>query len=145
MKRNSTELKVKYHGDKDKPTRKKNPNVADISRQGYRDDSPYRSMPYIDVYAPGGNIDMSNTGIPLWANGRILPPYSGIHKFDATQVKEIPLAQKGKEMYNMQRAIDLGYQPNEEGHWPSADYETGEWLKSKEHDTAWKEYLMVTL
>lgn len=138
---NSKELKVKYHGNKEKPSRVKNPNVASMSKLGYRDDSPYNTLPYIDIHTPSGHIDMSGTGIPLWANGRILPPYSGVHQFDTTQVKEIPLAQKGKEMYNMQRAIDLGYQPNEEGHWPSADYETGEWLKSKEHDTAWKEYL----
>lgn len=99
MKRNSTELKVKYHGNKDKKSkgRKKNPNVADISKQGYRDDSPYRSMPSIDIHTPSGIIDMSSTGIPLWANGRILPPYSGIHRFDTDTVREIPLAQTGKE------------------------------------------------
>ncbi len=93
---NSKELKVKYHGKKDKPVRKKNPNVASISKLGYRDDSPYNTLPYIDIDTPNGRIDMSGTGIPLWANGRILPPYSGIHQFDTTQVKEIPLAQKGK-------------------------------------------------
>jgi len=138
---NGKELKVKYHGNKDKKSkgRKKNPNVASVSKLGYRDDSPYRSLPYIDIHTPDGSIDMSGTGIPLWANGRILPPYSGIHQFDTQTVKEIPLAQDGGD-YNMERAKQL-YTPDETGHWPSVDYETGEWLKSKEHPTAWMEYL----
>lgn len=88
---NSKELKVKYHGNKEKPSRFKNRNVASMSKLGYRDDSPYNTLPYIDVHTPSGRIDMSGTGIPLWANGRILPPYSGVHQFDTTQVKEIPL------------------------------------------------------
>lgn len=94
---NSKELKVKYHGNKEKKSRgrKKNPNVASMSALGYGDGSPYRSLPYIDIDTPSGRIDMSNTGIPLWANGRILPPYSGIHQFDSETVREIPLAQKG--------------------------------------------------
>ena len=97
MKRNSTELKVKYHGNKTEKSkgRKKNPNVASVSQLGYRDDSPYRSLPYIDIHTPDGSIDMSGTGIPLWANGRILPPYSGIHRFDTETVREIPLAKTG--------------------------------------------------
>lgn len=137
---NSKELKVKYHGNKEKPSRFKNRNVASMSKLGYRDDSPYNTLPYIDVHTPSGRIDMSGTGIPLWANGRILPPYSGVHQFDTTQVKEIPLAQDGQEVYNMERAKQL-YTPDETGHWPSVDYETGEWLKSKVHPTAWMEYL----
>lgn len=45
------------------------------------------------------------------------------------------------ENYNMERALELGYTADEEGHWPSVDYETGEYLKSKKHPTAWMEYL----
>jgi lysozyme len=44
-------------------------------------------------------------------------------------------------LYNMQRALQLGYKPDEKGHWPSVDHETGEWLKAKKHPTAWMEYL----
>jgi hypothetical protein len=44
-------------------------------------------------------------------------------------------------LYNMQRALELGYTPDETGHWPSVDSETGMFLKSKEHPTAWMEYL----
>ena len=66
-----------------------------ISKMGYRDDSPFRNRSYIDIHTPNGSIDMSQTGIPLWANGRILPPYSGMHQFDTNVVREIPLAQSG--------------------------------------------------
>jgi len=31
--------------------------------------------------------------------------------------------------YNMQRALELGYTPDETGHYPSVDSETGMWLK----------------
>jgi hypothetical protein len=43
--------------------------------------------------------------------------------------------------YNMQRALELGYTPDETGHWGSVDSETGMWLKSKQHPTAWMEYM----
>ena len=73
---------------------KVNPNVKELSKQGYRDDSPYRTLSSIDVHTPNGNIDMSATGIPILANGRYLPPYSGIHHFDEDVVHEIPLAKE---------------------------------------------------
>ena len=80
-----------------------------ISKLGYRDDSPFRNRSYIDIHTPDGSIDMSQTGIPLWANGRILPPYSGIHQFDTNVVREIPLAQEGdsikKQVYSMFPAL----------------------------------------
>jgi len=110
---NSKEIKVKYHGNKDKKSkgRKKNPNVADISKQGYRDDSPYRSMSSIDIHTPSGIVDMSSTGIPLWANGQLLQPYSGQHFIGAEQVKEIPakqtaLAKKGTQVDSTIPVID---------------------------------------
>jgi hypothetical protein len=37
--------------------------------------------------------------------------------------------------YNLQRAFELGYVPDETGHLPSVDSETGEWLKSDTHPT----------
>jgi uncharacterized membrane protein (UPF0127 family) len=46
-----------------------------------------------------------------------------------------------KEDYNMARAQELGYKPDATGHYPSVDDETGDYLKSKKHPTAWKEYL----
>ena len=66
------------------------------SKMGYRDDSPFRNKSSIDINTPTGSIDMSNTGIPLMANGRYLPPYSGTHKFDTNVVREVPLTQAKK-------------------------------------------------
>ena len=60
---------------------------------GYRDDSPYRDEPFIDINTPSGKIDMSETGIPLMANGRYLPPYSGMHQFEPGIVREQPMHQ----------------------------------------------------
>lgn len=47
--------------------------------------------------------------------------------------------------YNSKRAMELGYTPDSTGHMPSVDEETGMWLKSKDHPTAWKEYLYGSL
>ena len=56
----------------------------------------------------------------------------------------VPKYQEGGN-YNINRAKELGYQPDETGHMPSVDDQTGAWLKSKEHPTAWMEYLHATL
>lgn len=45
------------------------------------------------------------------------------------------------ENYNMDRAVELGYNADETGHWPSVDYTNGMWLKSSAHPTAIKELL----
>ncbi len=50
-----------------------------------------------------------------------------------------------KEDYNIKRAEELGYTRDETGHLPSVDHETGMWLKSKEHPTAYKEYISMML
>ncbi len=63
------------------------------SKMGYRDDSPYKDENFIDIHTPNGIIDMSETGIPLMANGKILPPYSGKHQFDTNVVREQPVHQ----------------------------------------------------
>jgi hypothetical protein len=70
-----------------------------VSMMGYRDYSPYRDRSSIDIYTPTGMIDMSETGIPLMANGQYLPPYSGIHDMGTPYVREerIPKAQTGLE------------------------------------------------
>ena len=69
--------------------------VEDISQQGYRDDSPYRNRKSIDIHTNSGLIDMSETGIPIFANGRFLPPYSGMHQFEPGIVKEERIMQNG--------------------------------------------------
>lgn len=64
---------------------------GEVSRMGYRDDSPYRDREYIDIETPTGVIDMSNTGIPLYANGKLLMPYSGQHQMGTNVVREVPV------------------------------------------------------
>jgi hypothetical protein len=49
------------------------------------------------------------------------------------------------EDYNMKRALELGYTPDDTGHWPSVDDETGEWLKSKKHHTRGMEMMAYEL
>ena len=66
-----------------------------ISEQGYKDNSPYRNSKSIDIYTPTGLIDMSETGIPLIANGVYMPPYSGMYQFEPGVVKEERIMQSG--------------------------------------------------
>lgn len=70
------------------------------------------------------------------------------YSFDGSSGVELPLMQDGGYLdwknkynlqetpdYNLQRAFELGYNPDETGHLPSVDYQTGEWLKSDKHPT----------
>lgn len=89
-------------------------NKKHISMMGYRDDSPYKNEPFLDIDTPSGIIDMSSTGIPLFANGTLLPPYSGKHDMGTRRVREIP-AFKGYMDYDpMSRGIvgGISYKPN---------------------------------
>ena len=67
---------------------------GDISQMGYRDDSPYRHREYIDIETEDGVLDMSRTGKTLLAQDletgeeRVLPPYSGLHKFLGKRIRE---------------------------------------------------------
>ena len=91
MSYNSKQLKVQSSAKKlPKPK-----DVDYISKMGYRDGSPFGDNPYNDIYTPNGIIDMSQTGIPLFANGQYLPPYSGMHDMGTENVREIPVAKKG--------------------------------------------------
>jgi len=92
---NSKEIKVE-------PTTKKSSKPKDvdyISKMGYRDDSPFRNRASIDIHTPNGIIDMSNTGIPLMANGAFLPPYSGQHQFDTNIVTESRMSEDEEMRY----------------------------------------------
>ena len=71
-----------------------------ISMMGYSDNSPLRNEDSLNIQTgPNGIIDMTNTGIPLMANNRYLPPYSGHHQFEPNSiVTERPaLTVKGRE------------------------------------------------
>lgn len=71
------------------------------SVMGYRRDSPYKNDPFIDIFTPGGLIDMSNTdkdliGIDEYGNkkkmkARTKNPY----QFEGQTVREIPMQQGG--------------------------------------------------
>ena len=78
---------------------------GDVSQMGYRDDSPYKDRDYIDIKTEEGLIDMSNTGKTLLGvdeNGysKVMSPYSGLHKFTGTTVREIPIPQDGGMGFN---------------------------------------------
>lgn len=71
------------------------------SKMGYKDNSPYRNSPSLNINTPSGKIDMSQTGMHLLGideNGmsKVMPPYSGTHQFGGSQVTEIPLKKGGK-------------------------------------------------
>ena len=79
-------------------------NQQNISQMGYKDNSPYRDRSYIDIITPNGKIDMSETGIPLLANGRYLPAYSGTHQFYSNVVREVPIgANRSISLYPSRR------------------------------------------
>ena len=125
---------------------------------GYSQGSPFANNPYLNIQ--GNNITMQNTDIPLLLQPmkkgkKFGKPKMGI-PFDknpylfpsADSVMEIPLMQKGgisyedwKKKYNLkesndyrlQRAWELGYVPDNQGHLPSVDNQTLEFLKAPNH------------
>ena len=70
-----------------------------IQTFGYRRDSPFRDLPFINIESD--SIDMSNTDkelllIPDKGTPKVAKPYSGMYTFpDAKVVREIPLKQQG--------------------------------------------------
>jgi hypothetical protein len=84
----------------------------DISKQGYKDDSPYKDRPYLDIHTPNGVIDMTGVSIPLLANNVILGPNSGLHKFNTRRVREIPMAQRGREQGVIKPYVPSNYFPS---------------------------------
>ena len=112
MSLNKRQLKV--DSDRSKKPVRKDSLLNFKSKMGYRDDSPFRNEASIDIHTPTGMIDMSQTGIPLMANGRILPPYSGQHQFAPGIVNETPIEEEGGE--------------------PMHQMPDGSWMKGEEHD-----------
>ena len=154
MSYNSKQLKVQSSAKKlPKPK-----DVDYISKMGYRDDSPFRDNPYNDIYTPNGIIDMSQTGIPLFANGQYLPPYSGMHDMGTENVREIPVAKKGgqkglkkftsKNIQTslndiMQRNTTLFGSSGKKRYKPDLNYKYGGWLdtyqnKGQVNTSNWK-------
>ena len=98
---------------KGKPGKKQNAFKKDKvvydqkSMMGYRDDSPYRQLPFIDINTPNGYIDMSYTGMPLFANGQYLPPYSGQHFMGTNIVREVPIQDEGFDLVSLPGHVDF--------------------------------------
>lgn len=85
---------------------------------GYANGSAYRNSPYLDIQTKEGLIDMSNTSIPLYAQdetgySKMLPPYSGMHKFRGKKVREIPM-QRGGNPFTIKDAYNFLYSGDDE-------------------------------
>lgn len=66
-------------------------NGGNISTMGYKDNSPYKDRESIVINSPNGLITMDGVSIPILANGKLLPPNSGLHQFNTDKIKEVPL------------------------------------------------------
>jgi len=86
--------------------------VDDVSMKGYSDNSPYRDRKSIDIHSPNGLIDMSETGMPILANGKFLPPYSGMHQFEPGVVREERIMQNGGNFKNYNWKENREYKNN---------------------------------
>ena len=68
----------------------------DISKQGYKSNSPYRNSPYLVISSPKGVITMDNVNKPLlvkdlqYGDTRLLQPNSGDHFFKGNKMLEVP-------------------------------------------------------
>ncbi len=67
----------------------------DVSRQGYRDGSPYGGAPFLDIETPGGGITMRGVSRPLLGmtpqgERQVMVP-GGEYRFDSPVVREMPL------------------------------------------------------
>ena len=72
-------------------------NNDDVSRQGYKSNSPYRNNPYLIINSPKGVITMDNVKKPLvvkdlqYNETKVLLPNSGNHSFKGNKMLEIPI------------------------------------------------------
>lgn len=144
MSYNRKELQVQSSAKK-----KQNPFLKDMiydSRGQWAHPGQPTRIPSNQITMAG--IPYSVLGIDNFGNQQMMYP-GGEYSFPGDYVDEFPMAQVSKELspetYNLQRALELGYTPDETGHMPSVDEETGMWLKSMDHPTAWKEYLYGSL
>lgn len=90
----------------------------------------YKKYPELKKHQEGGLLERK--GVPFVTSKPIQPefPYNGQSMY--------------KGGYNLKRALEL-YKPDNTGHLPSVDSETGEWLKDKDYPTSWKELIQTTL
>ena len=87
-------------------TNKKCESGSSVSQLGYKDISPYKDSPYLDILSPSGEITMKGVSKPLLGisdtgESKIMIPGQE-YKFNSKLIREIPM----KRMYQM------GGQPN---------------------------------
>jgi len=93
----------------------------DISKQGYKDNSPYRNNPFniIQGTPQGTSITMDDVSKRLYATdgqtSKILEPNSGTHFFSGPEVKEIALAKYGGLLNKTITCSNCGWE------WKAAD------------------------
>ena len=93
----------------------------DISKQGYKDNSPYRNNPFniIQGTPQGTSITMDGVSKRLYATdgqtSKILEPDSGTHFFSGPEVKEIALAKYGGLLNKTITCSNCGWE------WKAAD------------------------
>lgn len=91
-----TQLDVKVANDRNRLQQEFNTNY-DKSKQGYKDNSPYKNNKSNDIESPTGKITMDNVSVPLivkdldYNEQRILKPNSGVHQFKGNRFRETKL------------------------------------------------------
>ena len=119
------------------------------SKDGYKINSKDRNNPFNII--PSGNITMEDVDFPVmgtdnFGNQKLMMPGAN-YTFPGNEVFEVP--------YNLDRARQLNFPeraPDDYNmlvenrpHWGSVDPESGDWLKSMDHPTAWMEYMNYAL
>jgi hypothetical protein len=81
-----------------------------VSELGYKNNSPYKNQPYLDINTPNGGITMKNVDKVLFAvdnTGQEKIMYPGQeYKFRGNKVREIPIAQKGNGQLTDEQIVD---------------------------------------
>lgn len=81
-----------------------------VSELGYKNNSPYKNQPYLDINTPNGGITMKNVDKVLFAvdnTGQEKIMYPGQeYKFSGNKVREIPIAQKGNGQLTDEQIVD---------------------------------------
>ena len=104
----------------------------------------------IEKYDRQGHLVESHKSVPPGVRNLPTGPHRGdIIETPSEGYRDGGFLQKGgarkDEDYNMKRALELGYKPDEDGHYPSVDHETGMLLKSKQHPTVKLEFMSQML
>lgn len=99
----------------------------DVSKQGYKFNSPYRNNPYLVIDSKEGVITMDGVNKPLvvtdvkYGETKVLPPNSGNHSFKGDKMLEIPLDKITKKVNNITENLNditkMSYKPTDKKLW----------------------------